>query len=138
MRGIAILGMVAISCAGCALETSDETTAEVAEKLGFSLWERGHVGPKLLHVRQGGTFTATISGFRLSPSGCNQIGWAGLILTKRRPTVDEITTHQIFPDGKTKVEVWRGLDDGDYDLTLDPNSQNPYCHWVGDAFAVSN
>jgi hypothetical protein len=143
-KALAIVGLFALlsEVAGCGSEAElegsvSEETAETRQDLAFSLWERGRVGPPSFHVRQGGVVSATVSAFRLKPPGCNQIGWAGLILTKRRPAFEEINTHPIFPDGKTKIETWSGLDAGDYDLTLDTHSQNPDCRWVGDVFVVA-
>jgi hypothetical protein len=137
MRAIAILGLAAISCAGCGLETSDEEPAEARENLTFSLWERGHIGPTKFHVSQGGNVTVTITGFHLHPIGCNKTGAANLILIERKTPPVELAPRSLVADGKTKVETWNALAGGDYELALDTRSQNPYCHWVGDVFTQS-
>lgn len=136
MKAIAILGMVAISCSGCVVETSEEQPAEVHEGLSFSLWQRGHIGPTKFHVSQGGNVMVMITGLHLSPGGCSKTK-ANLILILRKTPPVEFAPRDLTPDGKEKVETWNALSAGDYELALDTKSQNPECRWVGDVFTQS-
>ncbi len=141
MRARAILGMAAVTCTGCTL-TSGEMggdegqTGEVGERLATYSYDIAtaddrHVGEQF-HVAQGGSVSATMA-VRWAPKA-NYPCLApaiNLVLTKRSPPVDQIGGRSFFPKAAKKTETWAGLAEGNYDLRVETNNDNPACVLVG-------
>jgi hypothetical protein len=140
---MAILGMAAIACAGCAIESGEtgsdrDQVGEGRKSLGmyaekFAISDTGHVGPTSFHVAQGGSVNAEVSSAWISkPTFTCKGGMGMLLLKKRSPPIDTLRGKTFHAGATRQNVVWSTLVAGDYDLTLDAMNDNPGCILSGD------
>lgn len=137
MRGSAILGVVAISCAGCALESSDTAGDEPATSEGWEALSQRYAtiatptDRKVVEpfpVPQGGSVAVEMAVRWSQNAGYPCLAPAvTLVLTQQSPAYEVVGGRSFFPNHAKKTETWSGLAKGSYFLSIETNNDNPAC-----------